>query len=227
MIDLARRNASKSDLANVEFRLGEIEHTPLPDNTADCVISNCVINLCPDKSQALREIHRILKPGGRLAISDIVLKQPLPEGIKEDVYAYVGCVAGAIQKDEYVSLVNTAGFKDAVILDAHADLNAYAEMGYSCCDASTSNEESAESEKDKLQQSGPCCAPTCCNDESKSERKERSCCTASCCDNKGMVGAANEGTTRRTGNTPADWLKGMNVNDYAASVKIFATKPSA
>src|SRR3954451_12841162 len=101
MIDLAQRNAAKSGLANVEFHLAPIDRLPLADQSVDCVISNCVINLATDKPAVLREIARVLKPGGRLAISDIALKQPLPAEITRDMMAYVGCIAGAIEIDDY------------------------------------------------------------------------------------------------------------------------------
>jgi arsenite methyltransferase len=117
MIDKARENLRKSKHRNVEFRLGEIENLPVADNTADIIISNCVINLSPNKKRVFEEAHRILKPGGRLMISDIVLLKPLPEAVKKSKEAYVGCVAGAIMKDEYVRLVKKTGFQDVKIVD--------------------------------------------------------------------------------------------------------------
>ncbi len=105
MLDLARRNAAKADggkpLTNVKFYQATIDAIPLPDASVDCVISNCVINLAPDKPAVFREIVRILKPGGRLAASDIALKKPLPPEIANDVMAYVGCIAGAIPLEKY------------------------------------------------------------------------------------------------------------------------------
>jgi len=96
MLDRARQNAAKSGITNVEFHQATIDNMPLEDNSVDCVISNCVINLAEDKPRVFREIARILKPGGRLAVSDIALKQELPSVLKEDLMAYVGCIAGAI-----------------------------------------------------------------------------------------------------------------------------------
>ncbi|MDP6720642.1 MAG: arsenite methyltransferase, partial [Pirellulaceae bacterium] len=96
MIQRARRNADQADLTNVEFHLAEIESLPLPNDSVDCVISNCVLNLVPDKAKAFAEIFRILKPGGRLAVSDLALKQELPPELAADFRAYVGCVAGAM-----------------------------------------------------------------------------------------------------------------------------------
>jgi len=116
MIDRARDNARKGNYTNVEFRLGEIENIPSADNSVDIVISNCVINLAPDKEKVFKEAFRILKPGGRLMISDIVLLKELPDAIRDSIEAYVGCVAGAIMKDEYLKTVNNAGFKDLQVL---------------------------------------------------------------------------------------------------------------
>ncbi|HET9532507.1 MAG TPA: arsenite methyltransferase, partial [Blastocatellia bacterium] len=105
MVELARRNAERGPdgkpFTNVEFHLATIDRLPLEDNSVDCVISNCVINLVPDKQAVFREIARVLKPGGRLAVSDIALKQPLPPEIGNDLLAYVGCVAGAIPVEDY------------------------------------------------------------------------------------------------------------------------------
>ena len=116
MIDRARENAVKNDIDNVEFRLGEIEHLPVADGTVDVVISNCVVNLSPDKPQVFSEVYRALKPGGRMMISDIVQLKPLPEAILKSVEAYVGCIAGASMKQDYVSMIQAAGFRDIEIL---------------------------------------------------------------------------------------------------------------
>src|SRR5271165_1724769 len=135
MIDLARRNAAKSGLANIEYHLASIDKLPLPDSSVDCVISNCVINLAPDKPAVFREIARVLKPGGRLAVSDIALKRELPAEIGNDLMAYVGCIAGAILIDDYRSMLANAGFAHIEIVDSGADLNAYAkvENQAGCC----------------------------------------------------------------------------------------------
>ena len=116
MIDRARDNAKKNDLDNVEFRLGEIEHLPVADGTIDAVISNCVVNLSPDKPQVFSEVYRALKPGGRMMISDIVQLKPLPEKILKSIEAYVGCIAGASLKSDYISMIEDAGFRDIEIL---------------------------------------------------------------------------------------------------------------
>jgi SAM-dependent methyltransferase len=116
MLVKARENAQKGGFTNVEFRLGEIEHLPVADNSIDVIISNCVINLSTDKLQVFREAFRVLKRGGRLMISDTVLLKPLPEYIQQSVTAYVGCVSGAMQKQEYINTVREAGFQNVQIL---------------------------------------------------------------------------------------------------------------
>jgi ubiquinone/menaquinone biosynthesis C-methylase UbiE len=110
MIAKARANASKLGFANVEFRLGEIENLPVEANTVDVVVSNCVLNLVPDKARAFTEVLRVLKPGGHFSISDIVVEGELPEAIQQSMEAYAGCVAGAIQKADYLQLIERTGF---------------------------------------------------------------------------------------------------------------------
>jgi arsenite methyltransferase len=120
MLEKARENARKSNYANVEFRLGEIEHLPVADNSVDAVISNCVINLSLDKKEVFAEAFRVLRPGGRLMVSDIVLLKELPAFIKDSLEAYIGCVSGAMLKDEYLKAVREAGFQDVKIIDETA-----------------------------------------------------------------------------------------------------------
>jgi len=117
MIDKARENATKANYGNVEFRLGEIENIPAADNSVDVVISNCVINLSPDKRKVFNEAFRVLKSGGRLMVSDIVLKKELPDLIKDSVEAYVGCVSGAMMKEEYIGAIKEAGFREVKVID--------------------------------------------------------------------------------------------------------------
>jgi SAM-dependent methyltransferase len=117
MIDKARENAEKGGYENVEFRLGEIEHLPAADNSVDVVISNCVINLSPEKGKVFQDILRVLKPEGRILISDIVLLQELPEYIKNSRKAYIGCVSGAMMKDEYLKVIHKAGFEDVRVVE--------------------------------------------------------------------------------------------------------------
>ena len=117
MIDKARENAKKGNYENVEFRLGEIENIPAADNSIDVVISNCVINLSPDKRRVFKEAFRVLKPGGRLMVSDIVLTKGLPDFIKNSVEAYIGCISGAIMKKEYIEAIREAGFREVKVID--------------------------------------------------------------------------------------------------------------
>jgi len=117
MLDKARENARQGNYKNVEFRLGEIENLPVADNSVDVIISNCVINLSQDKPKVFREAFRALRSGGRLMVSDIVLTAELPEKILNSIEAYVGCIAGASKKSDYLDAIRTAGFKDVKIAD--------------------------------------------------------------------------------------------------------------
>jgi SAM-dependent methyltransferase len=132
MVELARRNAATGPngrpIPNVEFHLATIDKIPLADGSVDCAISNCVINLVPDKPAVFREVFRVLKPGGRLAVSDIALKKPLPGAIDADVLCYLGCIEGALSIDDYRRLLAEAGFDGVEIVDTGSDLNAYAEV---------------------------------------------------------------------------------------------------
>lgn len=180
MIERAKAGASLVGAANVEFHLAKIDRLPLPDASADCVISNCVINLVPDKSLAFREILRVLKPGGRMAVSDIALKRPLPAEIVHDAKAYVGCIAGAIQISEYERLLREAGFGAVAVQGTGANLNVYAQ---------------AES--------------------------------SGCCSSSG--GCSTEGATPDVSvlhDGLAQILKTFDANEYAASVRVHAIKPT-
>jgi SAM-dependent methyltransferase len=115
MINKARENADKLGFNNVEFRIGEIEKMPITSNVADVVVSNCVLNLVPNKMNAFKEIYRILKPGGHFSISDVVLIGELPNGLKQDAEMYAGCVSGAIQKSEYMNIIEKCGFENTSI----------------------------------------------------------------------------------------------------------------
>jgi arsenite methyltransferase len=182
MLDLARANAAKAGHTNVEFYESTIDKLPLPDASVNCVISNCVINLAEDKPAVFREIARVLKPGGRLAVSDIALKQLLPPELGNDLMAYVGCIAGAILIEDYVTGLKAAGFDAVQVIDSGSDLNAYA----------------------KVENQSGCCSPAMGDG-----LPVVSCCTPTLHDNL------------------AELLTKYDVNDYAASVKVYAVKPAA
>jgi arsenite methyltransferase len=191
MIDLAQRNAAKSGLSNIELHLSTIDKLPLPDASVDCVISNCVINLAPDKPAVFREIVRVLKPGGRLAVSDIALKRELPPEIGGDVMAYVGCIAGAILIEDYRNMLVGAGFAHVEVIDSGRDLNAYA----------------------KVENQAACCPPPA----SSLPITELGCCSTS--------GESSNSSIADFHERLKDLLSRYNVNDYAASVRVFAVKP--
>jgi len=115
MIERARENARRDKIENVEFRFGDIEHLPVEEGSVDVIISNCVINLAPDKGRVFQEAFRVLRPGGRLMVSDIVLKKPLPDFVKNSVAAYIGCVAGAALKEDYLGAMKQAGFEGVTV----------------------------------------------------------------------------------------------------------------
>jgi arsenite methyltransferase len=193
MIELARRNAQRGldgrPYQNVEFHLSTIDNLPLPDSSVDCVVSNCVINLAPDKQAVFRETVRVLKPGGRLAVSDIALKKALPAEIGADLLAYIGCIAGAIPIEDYRRGLIEAGFAEVEIVDTGSDLNVYGkiEAASSCSPAATPGGALPVTQSS-------CCSP----------------------------GDGSEASIRF-----AELLTRYNVNDYAASVKVYAIKPAA
>lgn len=160
MIERARENAAKGGYTNVEFYQATIDQIPLPDASVDCVISNCVLNLTPDKPAVFREIARILKPGGRVAVSDIALKHELPEAVAQSMAAYVGCIAGAIKIRDYREGLLAAGFEHVEVVDSGADLNAYAkvENQAACCSPAMGEAESARVNPVQVIESG-CCTP--------------------------------------------------------------------
>lgn len=192
MIERAKQNALRGrdgrPFENVEFHLATIDALPLADASVDCVISNCVINLASDKSAVFSEIARVLKPGGRLAVSDIALKRELPPEVAEDVMAFVGCIAGALPIEDYGQQLKAAGFAAVEIVDTRADLNAYAAIEG---------------------QSG-CCSP------SMSAATTDLLPVASCCDSS---------SERSVHADLTDLLSRYDINEYAASVKVFALRP--
>jgi ubiquinone/menaquinone biosynthesis C-methylase UbiE len=129
MVEKARSTAIKFGYENVEFRLGEIENLPLEENSVDVVISNCVINLSPDKERVFREAHRVLRPGGRIMISDIVTEGVLPEEVKKSFEAWAGCVAGALEKSQYLNTIRKAGFTNVnIVSESTYDLEVSKEL---------------------------------------------------------------------------------------------------
>jgi ubiquinone/menaquinone biosynthesis C-methylase UbiE len=115
MLDMARKNAENAGVTNVEFLRGEIESIPLPSNSVDVIISNCVVNLSPDKDAVLREAHRVLKPGGRFAVADIVTRGEMPEELQRSLELWAGCIAGALEENDYKSKLTAAGFESAEV----------------------------------------------------------------------------------------------------------------
>jgi arsenite methyltransferase len=141
MLALAEENKCRSGLANVEFLKGEIENIPLPDNAVDVIISNCVINLSTDKDQVLREAFRVLKPGGRFAVSDIVIRKELPEPVRKSMELWTGCIAGALMESEYVEKLRAAGFTDIEVEPTRVyTKDDAAEMATSSCCGSDTEE---------------------------------------------------------------------------------------
>jgi len=171
MLSLANENKGKAGLANVEFLKGEIEHIPLPDNSVDVVISNCVINLSADKDQVLKETFRVLKPGGRFAVSDIVTRGELLPEIRESVLLWVGCIAGALEENEYRNKLASAGFEQIDLEPTRVyrleDAREFLSAKNIDVDAIAPQVDgkffSAFVRAVKPQQASPCCAPTCCN----------------------------------------------------------------
>ncbi|HEX9162906.1 MAG TPA: arsenite methyltransferase [Thermoanaerobaculia bacterium] len=137
MLELARENQRKAGVTNVEFLKGTIENIPLPDNSVDVIISNCVINLSGDKPQVFREAFRVLKPGGRFAVSDIVSRGEIPADVRKDMELWAGCIAGALEENEYRNLLGAAGFAD-VALEAQQVYSAEALKG-ECCSVATTD----------------------------------------------------------------------------------------
>ncbi len=202
MIDRAHENAAAGGYSNVEFYLSTIDKIPLPDASVDCVISNCVLNLAPDKPAVFREIARVLKPGGRVAVSDIALKHELPEAVSRSIAAYVGCIAGAIRIDDYRAGLLAAGFQHVEIVDSGADLNAYAkvENQSGCCSPTMD--------------AGPSLPAATLNAAHPLAVLETSCCTPT------IPAPAS------LHDELASLLSQYDVNAAAASVKVYAIKPS-
>jgi arsenite methyltransferase len=171
MIEKARINAEKLSFHNVEFRQGDIENMPVTANMADVIVSNCVLNLVPNKAGVFKDIYRVLKPGGHFSISDVVLVGDLPENLKSAAEMYAGCVSGAIQKDAYLKLIDTTGFKHVVLQKEkaitipddilkdylnEAEIAAFKSSGTGIYSITVYAEKPLETAE-------ACCAPGCCN----------------------------------------------------------------
>ncbi len=213
MIQRAQKNAACGadgrPYNNVEFILSSMDHTTLPDSSVDCVISNCVINLAADKPAVFREIARILKPGGRLAISDIALKKPLPPELADNIAAYVGCLAGAISMKDYERRLIHAGFEQVAVIDSNADLNSYTKADSQCGCCSPRMDDPADQGTDALKP----------GDDSPLRVLPATCCDQNAVQRVGGVEKPLHAAMR-------DVLARYNINDYAASVKVLAIKPA-
>jgi arsenite methyltransferase len=181
MLDLANENKRKAGAENVEFLRGEIESIPLPDNAVDVIISNCVINLSGDKERVLREAFRVLKPGGRFAVSDVVVKGDVPEAVRRNVELWIGCVAGALEEQEFLSLLSNVGFENssieptriysvedsaALLANTGLDAKAFSEqIEGKFMSAFVRATKPAQSRKTKEMPvaAGSCCGPDCCS----------------------------------------------------------------
>jgi arsenite methyltransferase len=168
MIERAKANARQLQYSNVEFRLGDIDNMPVADKTADVVISNCVLNLVPDKYKVLQEIYRVLKPGAHFSISDIVLEGELPDNLKQAAEMYAGCIAGAIQKPEYLSIIEKLGFinitvqkEKQILLPDDILLTYFSQAEIDLFRTGPTGIFSITVYAEKP--AGSCCGPTCCN----------------------------------------------------------------
>lgn len=231
MLARARRNqVNTPGASNVSFVESKITSIPLQDDIADCIISNCVINLIPeyDKPKVFAEMARLLKPSGRVAVSDILARKPLPKGLRDSVALYVGCVAGASTKEDYMLWLKDAGFDDVVIVDAESDLNVYMNMAREaqalkrtatgCCKPSAPDLKlSGEGERGYAQEeaTGACC--------SEAEDKATVCCDRTCCGKHGK--SREDATGDEQGAVAEDYnFSHVDINEWAGSFKIFAVK---
>ncbi len=205
MIALAQRSAQAGPEVmpydNVEFKLGSIDAIPLPDASVDVLISNCVINLADDKPAVFREMFRVLKPGGRVAVSDIALKNELPDELAQNMAALVGCIAGAIPLDAFDSGLRDAGFGQVAIMETGADLTAYAQVQgqAACCSpaAPTSTPTSTPTSSVNASPFAPAPATSCCGGDARAKPLHQDL---------------------------AELFEKYDVNEYAAAVKVFALK---
>ncbi|KAF8855484.1 putative UbiE/COQ5 family methyltransferase [Acephala macrosclerotiorum] len=201
MLDRANKNAEKSSITNVKFVLAPITKIPLESECADCIISNCVINLLAreDKLVCFKDVFRLLRPGGRLAVSDILAKKIFPEELRRDMGLYVGCISGASLVSEYEQWLKEAGFDEILIVDKKSDLNIYKERGQeatssSCCETTTARPK---------EQNSSCYAPA------------TSCCST-----------ATETAKAKSKENPAKRVANIDFNEWVSSYSIYAVKPS-
>jgi SAM-dependent methyltransferase len=212
MIERANRNAAevaKQGITNVEFHQAKMEVMPLATDSVDCLISNCVINLAADKPAVFREMFRVLKPGGRVAVSDIALKKELPIVLARSVTALVGCVAGALPVEEYARMLKEAGFAAVQIVDTKRDLNAYSkvESASGCCSSGAELPAPSGPALPVTEEEWIASSQACCGTESETAR---GCCSSG-------SATVHEGLS--------EVLSHFNVNEFAASVRVFAVKP--
>ncbi|KAK4463654.1 S-adenosyl-L-methionine-dependent methyltransferase [Cladorrhinum samala] len=215
MLARAEKIKAARSITNASFIKANITSVPLEPDTADLIISNCVVNLVPyaDKHLVFKEMHRLLKPGGRVAISDILAKKPLPEKLRNDIALYVGCIAGAAEVKEYEQWLSEAGFNDVVISDTKADLNVYLET----------NEDGTKK--------GDCCAPasSCCAPAEKGccAPAEEGCCAPTakgCCAPAEKADGCCSPASTSVQATTADDSERPDLNEFVGSYKIYAVK---
>lgn len=196
MIALAEKNAARGvngrPYTNATFKLGTIDNLPLEDSSVDVIISNCVINLAPDKSAVFAEMFRVLRPGGRVAVSDIALKRELPTGLADNIAALVGCISGAIHIDAFDTGLKAAGFDGVALIDAQSDLTAYA----------------------KVEGQAGCCAPPPAESTTGLNVMSTGCC-----------GGDSDAEIATLHSDLSDLFDRYDINEYAASVKVYAIKP--
>ncbi|RMJ04686.1 hypothetical protein CDV36_014649 [Fusarium kuroshium] len=219
MVDKANANKAYTNASNVQFIESAITSIPLPDNTADCIISNCVINLVPaaEKQVVFNEMFRLLNPGGRVAISDILARKEFTEEIKNSITLYVGCIAGASQISDYEAFLKNAGFNDVLIVDSKNDLNVYftaVEAKISC-----SGMDTVEEEEEELSCFSSKMRENCCKPEEKESCCEADSSTCACRNQPSSMASEAETVAARLGIT--------DFNEWAGSFQVYAVKPAA
>lgn len=221
MLQRASTNAAKVGITNVRFIECPVTKLTLRDGAADCIVSNCVINLVPseEKQLAFDEMYRVLKPGGRVAISDILARKQFPESMAKSIALHVGCMAGASQVSEYETYLANSGFEDIRIVDSKSDLNTYmavAQEGKGCCDTSETPETTSQCCQPAEADSDKCCVP---------EKKE-GCCPdkEGCCE--GEPGTSESGISKLAKEMARD-MGDVDWNEWVGSFQVYALKPNA